>query len=74
MGVRQDAKLRALVLPSQLPESSRLRLVDILAPRVAGESADRLPPETAQRARTNVILAAAHLEPDHAEEWAVAET
>eukprot|EP00969_Alexandrium_andersonii_P055851 2461406-Alexandrium_andersonii.AAC.1 len=47
MGVLRSARQRALVLPASLPEDGRLKLADILAPKVAGESADRLPPATA---------------------------
>eukprot|EP00969_Alexandrium_andersonii_P099183 4374295-Alexandrium_andersonii.AAC.1 len=53
MGVRRSERQRALVLPPPLPEADRLKLADILAPKVAGESADRLPPETARCARSN---------------------
>eukprot|EP00969_Alexandrium_andersonii_P000966 43152-Alexandrium_andersonii.AAC.1 len=55
-------------------ERRRLKLVDILAPKAAGESMERLPPPTARRARPNVALAAARLPEGHEADWAVAET
>eukprot|EP00969_Alexandrium_andersonii_P327461 14470138-Alexandrium_andersonii.AAC.1 len=33
LGVLRSARLRALALPGPLPERSRLRLVDVLAPK-----------------------------------------
>eukprot|EP00969_Alexandrium_andersonii_P114660 5069457-Alexandrium_andersonii.AAC.1 len=74
LGVLRSARLRALALLGPLPEHSRLKFVDVLAPKVAGESMERLPPPTARCARSNAALAVARLPPDHAEDWAVAET
>eukprot|EP00969_Alexandrium_andersonii_P224877 9931396-Alexandrium_andersonii.AAC.1 len=60
---------RALALPGPMPERRRLRLVDILAPKVAGESMERPPPPSARRARSNVALAAARLPEGHEADW-----
>eukprot|EP00969_Alexandrium_andersonii_P068098 3003420-Alexandrium_andersonii.AAC.1 len=51
--VLRVGRRRALALPGPTPERRCLRLADILAPRVEGESMERPPPPMARRARSN---------------------